>query len=123
MSHLNDKIVIERESFGGTQKVYRFDNDFGASVVNHRYSRGTELAVLHFLSDDDLDYELTYSTPITGDVIGYIASEVELVSILQAIEALPPAGDGHDRGLPDGDPLEALSDLMKMADFDIGNLD
>ena len=125
MSHLNDKLVVERvPPIGGTQRIYRFDNGFGASVVDNQYSRGTELAVLHFLSDDNLDFELTYSTPVTDDVIGYIASEVELVSILQAIEALPPAGDDHCIGLAGGNPLEALRDLAKMvSNLDLGKLD
>lgn len=51
-----------------------FDNGYGASVVSHNYSYGGnsglyELAVL------DKDGKLTYDTPITNDVVGYLSPE------------------------------------------------
>ena len=70
----------------GVQHVYSFDNGYGASVVKHDFSYGGkdglwELAVL------DSDGALCYHTPITQDVIGYLAwSNVE--SILQEIKEL-----------------------------------
>jgi len=62
----------------GVQHVYKFENGYGASVVKHDYSYGGksglwEIAVL------DSDDELCYHTPITQDVIGYLAwKKVEL---------------------------------------------
>ena len=55
---------------GGIQKVYKFPNGYGASVIKHRgsygYSEGLwELAVLN-------EGELCYDTEITNDVIGYL---------------------------------------------------
>jgi len=81
------KPVEEIQSRGGYQHIYRFDNDFGASVINHSFSYGTELAVVKFNSKDNFDFEIKYNTPITDDVIGYL-SEVELEDILKEIKGL-----------------------------------
>lgn len=80
---------LTRPLNGGTQQVFRFDNGFGASVVQHNYSYGSdrglwELAVVTFEGDD---WDITYDTDITGDVIGHLEwSEVE--SYLDRIAAL-----------------------------------
>ena len=72
-------MIAEKEEIpfnGGVQKVYEFDNGYGASVIRHRGSYGFaqgkwELAVLQ-------GGDLCYSTPITEDVIGYLTwSEVQ----------------------------------------------
>jgi hypothetical protein len=68
--------------------LYRFPNGYGASVANHDFSYGTELAVLHFDGEGDFDYSLDYSTPITDDVIGHLDSAM-LDALLTRIEALP----------------------------------
>ena len=89
--------IMERAHGVGTgiQKVYRFPNDYGASVV--RFSIGSlggsygaedgqwELGVLKFDGDD---WGLTYETPITNDVIGYLTDD-GVVDVLQQIKALP----------------------------------
>ncbi|MBS0950232.1 hypothetical protein JK159_07635 [Weissella minor] len=66
------------------QTIYKFPNNFGASVIHGLYSYGLELAVLQF-SDDA--YSITYNTPITSDVIGYL-DEPELVNLLTDIQQL-----------------------------------
>lgn len=90
----------------GTQKVYRFDNNYGASVVQFRISgmdgsygasKGLwELAVLQFTGEgvqfDPANWELTYETPITCDVIGGLGDD-EVQEILAQIRDLP-ASDG-----------------------------
>jgi hypothetical protein len=75
----------EHESFGGIRRVYRFENNYGASVICHEFSYSSkggkwELAVLY--GDD-----ITYNTPITGDVIGHLNDEQvqELLSKIAAI--------------------------------------
>lgn len=72
---------------GGVQHEYKFPNGYGASVVRHDFSFGREsglweLAVL------GQDGRLTYETPITDDVIGYL-SEADVNEHLAAIAALP----------------------------------
>lgn len=85
-----DKHLLEvRIINGGTQKLYKFDNGFGASVVSHRHSYGGdkglwELAVLKFEGND---WSLTYDTPVTSDVIGHIEEE-DLDNILNNIKQL-----------------------------------
>lgn len=76
---------------GGSQEVYRFPNGYGASLIRggaFAYG-GRELAVVRYVGEGALDYELTYDTPITDDVLGYL-SEDEVPEILDRIAALPP---------------------------------
>lgn len=72
-------------AFDGVQNVYSFDNGYGASVVRHYMSYGGdrglwEIAVLK-------DGELTYDTPITDDVIGFVPTD-RVQDILESINAL-----------------------------------
>ena len=77
--------ILDRPANGGNQKVYKFDNGYGASVVNHSFSYGQELAVIRFDGDD---FELCYTTPITSDVLGHLTDE-EIDDVLDRIKALP----------------------------------
>jgi hypothetical protein len=63
-----------------------FENGYGVSVVCHSSSYGGksglyELAVL------DVDGELTYDTPVTGDVIGYLTPE-EVTKTMALVQKL-----------------------------------
>ena len=86
----------------GLQKIYRFENGFGASVVKSQFSYGGdenlwELAVITFDSDDPEVFELTYETPITNDVIGNLTDD-EVEEKLTEIAALTwRHNDGHVR--------------------------
>ena len=78
---------------GGTQDIYRFENGYGASVVRNDYSYGGpdlfELAVVRFKGPGDYDWKLTYKTPITEDVIGYLTPEA-VKDLLVQVQALKP---------------------------------
>lgn len=79
----HDPIVAELNSHDA-RFIFRFDNNYGASVVCNLMSYGNktglfELAVIRFSSDDQ-QYEIVYDTPITSDVIGYLApNQVNLI--------------------------------------------
>jgi hypothetical protein len=87
----------------GTQKIYRFDNGYGASVVQFSWgglggsygaeSGRWELAVLRFTNREDFDpngknWDLAYDTPITDDVVGHLDDE-DVQELLVRIRALP----------------------------------
>lgn len=74
------KPLISRELHGGFQYIYRFANNYGASLVRTPFSYGGarglfELAVLKFNGSGPMDWDLCFDTEITGDVIGNLAVE------------------------------------------------
>ena len=78
---------------GGYASRYRFRNGLGASVVHHAHSYDRELAVIKFFPIEDgnpWDFEITYDTPITTDVVGYISDDFVLEGLLNRIAELPP---------------------------------
>lgn len=77
---------------GGIQKIYGFENGYGASVVRHDYSCGNErglweLAVIMFVDDEKELFDLEYDTEITHDVIGHM-SDGEVQDTLMRIKSL-----------------------------------
>jgi hypothetical protein len=63
-----------------------FENGYGVSVVCHTHSYGGknglfEIAVL------GKDGDLTYDTPVTNDVIGYLSRE-EVTDIMKQVQEL-----------------------------------
>ena len=92
------KPVLERSRNGGSQKIYRFENDYGASVVKHAFSYGAEngnweLAVIRFLGRQPHEFMLCYTTDITDDVIGHL-DEDEINGLLERIAALSKVEGG-----------------------------
>ena len=71
------------------QKIYKFDNGYGASVIPWGYGREKGLLELAILDDRG---HLCYDTPITDDVIGWL-TPAEVESILEEISKLPPKGE------------------------------
>lgn len=83
--------------FVSDQRVYRFDNGYGASVISgeHAYSdidHPYELAVIKFDGDG---FDLVYDTPITSDVIGYLDAN-GVNEVLKQIKALKETDDGTE---------------------------
>ena len=83
-----DNLDFEKLSpfLNGVQARVQFDNGFGASVVKSALSYGGkdglyELAVL------DKDGKLTYDTPVTSDVEGYLTPE-DVTKLLIQIQEL-----------------------------------
>lgn len=73
-----NNLIKRVECFGGVQYLFKFENNFGASVIKHNGSYGHyndlwELAVIRFYRNDE--WNLTYDTDITDDVIGYLSDE------------------------------------------------
>lgn len=82
----DDIEFITYEDIEGVGGKIVFDNGYGTSVVRHKYSYGGkdglyELAVL------DKDGELTYDTPITDGVMGYLTPD-DVTEILIQIQDL-----------------------------------
>lgn len=70
----------------GVQARMMFENGLGVSVVSHTYSYGGkdglfEIAVL------DGDGDLTYNTPVTNDVIGYLTEE-DVTDVMKQVQEL-----------------------------------
>jgi hypothetical protein len=70
----------------GKKTRMHFDNGYGVSVVSHSHSYGGrdglyEIAVL------DSDDKLTYDTPVTNDVIGYL-SEEDVTDVMKQVQEL-----------------------------------
>jgi hypothetical protein len=70
----------------GVRSRMVFENGLGVSVVSHTFSYGGkdglfEVAVL------DKDGNLTYDTPVTNDVVGYLNPD-EVTEIMEQVQSL-----------------------------------
>ena len=86
MKTFNDLEFKPHITMDGVMSRIMFENGYGASVVKGEYTHGGkedlyELAVL------DSNGDLTYSTPITNDVLGHL-SEDDVTKVLEQIQNL-----------------------------------
>lgn len=73
------------QSTGVVSRI-QFDNKYGASVVKNEYSYGGKNG-LYELAVIDSNGNITYDTPITNDVIGYL-TEDEVTTLMEQIQKL-----------------------------------
>ena len=85
------KYIKEQNYLGYPQTIYKFPNGYGASVIKLNYIYfGIEIAVLRF--DENGNWGIDYSTPITNDVIGGLSEEAR-DDVLQQIFDLEKVKD------------------------------
>jgi len=76
----------------GLQARMDFDNDYGVSVVRFKIN-----GVFGSYTDSDKEWELavmwkgelTYTTPVTNDVIGHLSARA-VTKIMKQVQLLPP---------------------------------
>jgi hypothetical protein len=89
MKTFNDLKFKPHPHVDGVISRIQFDNGYGASVVKHDFSYGGKDG-LYELAVIDTKGDLTYSTPVTNDVEGYL-SEDDVTKLLEQIQQLPNA--------------------------------
>ena len=72
--------------FGVYARVF-FPNGYGASIVKSEYSYGGKDGLYELAVIEETTGEITYDTPITDDVVGYL-TEDNITKLLAEIEAL-----------------------------------
>ena len=88
MKTFKDLEFIEMKDlfYNGVKCKIQFDNGYGASVVQGPHTYGGEDG-LYELAVLDSNGELTYETPITSDVEGYL-NEQDVTKLLEQIQSL-----------------------------------
>jgi hypothetical protein len=74
---------------GSLARIF-YPNGYGASILlgSLFYSNGDDTYEVGIIKGTPEDWELTYETPITDDVLGYL-EETEVFETLKLIEELP----------------------------------
>ena len=87
MKTFNDlEFVPHAAGMGGVMSRIQFENGYGASVVKTDYTYGGDKG-LYELAVLDSEGHLTYSTPVTDDVIGYLRPE-DVTDVMEKIQQL-----------------------------------
>jgi hypothetical protein len=82
--------TCQHPRFGGLCMLFKFNNNYGASVIRHDMSKGGkaglfELAALQF--DEKDKYRIIKDACMTDNTIGYLFWE-EVIDLLQDIKKL-----------------------------------
>jgi hypothetical protein len=80
------EFIPHSTGMGGVMSRIQFDNGYGASVVKTPYTYGGDRG-LYELAVLDSEGELTYGTPVTDDVIGYLRPE-DVTDVMEKIQQL-----------------------------------
>ncbi len=87
MKTFNDlEFVPHAAGLGGVMSRIQFENGYGASVVKTPHTYGGDKG-LYELAVLDNEGNLTYSTPVTDDVIGYLRPE-DVTDVMEKIQQL-----------------------------------
>lgn len=87
MKTFNDlKFNQHPNHLGGVQAIINFDNGYGASIVCTPYTYGGDKG-LYELAVFGKDGHITYETPVTNDVIGYLRPE-DVTDVMEKIQKL-----------------------------------
>lgn len=78
--------------FGGKCLLFRFPNDWGASVVRHQSSKGGiegfwETALVSFPENDSNNYIIRLDTSLMSNTVGYLFID-EVLELLDQIKSL-----------------------------------
>lgn len=87
MKNITD--VIVRSLNGGVQTIVFFGNGYGASVVKHDFSYGSDMGLFEIavIKGNKNEWEICYDTDITGDVLGY-QNDNDVANVLEQISDL-----------------------------------
>jgi hypothetical protein len=87
---MNNVILFEpkkiSELFNGVQNIYEFANGYGASVIKHDFSYGSDLGLWE-IAVLDSSGNVDSTTKITDDVLGWIATN-NVQQVLEDISKL-----------------------------------
>jgi hypothetical protein len=87
MKTFKDLVFKEHPNhLGGVQATIYFDNGYGASIVSTPYTYGGKEG-LYELAVFGKNGHITYDTPVTNDVEGYL-SEDDVTNLLEKIQQL-----------------------------------
>ena len=80
---------LERNTLNGVQTIYRFENNYGASVIKNNFLTTFQLVVIYYESqEDDITYfNICYDTGIANDIL-YNLSLNNVNDILSCIKKL-----------------------------------
>ena len=87
MKTFKDLQFVEHPNhLGGVQALIEFENGYVASVVKTPYTYGGDKG-LYELAVFGKDGHITYDTPITNDVIGYLRPQ-DVTDVMEKIQQL-----------------------------------
>lgn len=70
---------LKNKGFNGTQRLYRFNNNYGLSLVNtpilHNFPFAWEAAVIKFDHSKSDEFHIVYDTELTDDVEVFFTDE------------------------------------------------
>jgi hypothetical protein len=86
MKRFEDLVFSELPDGFGVQSRIVFENGYGASVVKGPHTYGGKIG-LYEIAVLDSEENITYETPITSDVIGYLRPE-DVTDVIEKIQKL-----------------------------------